>query len=251
MTDMQAFRHGDVVYFVDRNFVTVGVFDCCYAGENRACVDFVQFADHRYIDGVPIQDFHSEQEWRKLPKGWTYDTKLFIVESIVPEWEQKRRKELSWADPEDVKAGRREGVVVLKKDVFHGEIRAEVDRNKGFRVLKQYPHWALNYGNRDRDYERVPLKELFRTYEQAAERLKQIRSNAAKESAMTDDEWSWEEIKKELAVVDGLYAEECLEFLRALPDIWDVEVRRRNGTIYWRRYEKRTEWEKIPERRRQ
>ena len=30
--------------------------------------------------GVPIDEFKDNQKYRKLPKGWTYDTKLFDLE---------------------------------------------------------------------------------------------------------------------------------------------------------------------------
>lgn len=238
-------QHGDVVYFVDRSSVQVGVFDERIDSAGYSYVDLIQLADHRYIDGVPIQDFHSETEWRPLPKGWTYDTQLFKLEHRRPEWEQKMAYELRWSNPRDVKKALEKGVAVLSKNVFQGVIEAEIDRHKGFRVVKKYPHWTQVYCRPKTDYVRVLDGELFRSYDQAKKRLEEMKEIWKKEADMTDDEWSIAMISQDLARVDSHYAGICREFLLAMPDIWDVETKVSDGVVYWRRYENRTEWKPI------
>ena len=56
---------------------------------DAVCIDLLEPKETRYIDGVPIDEFKDNQKYRKLPKGWTYNTKLY---------------DLTWrANPEDEK----------------------------------------------------------------------------------------------------------------------------------------------------
>ena len=239
------FLHGDIVYFVDNWIVRVGVFDEQMKDQGYAYVDLIELADHRYVDGVPIQDFHSETEWKTLPKDWTYSTDLVHLKEMIPDEVKNRRKELKWTDPRDVKTGLNEGILVLRRSVFHGVVEAEIDRHLGYRIVKRYPHWTQNYGNPYKDYCRVISDGLFPTYEEARDHLRMAEAKREKELAMSDEEWSWFEIRKVLRHVPQQYMERCLTFLNSLPDIWDVELKRSEGIIYWRYFEKKTPWERI------
>ena len=236
--------HGDVVYFVDGDRVGFGVLDDVFDG--TAYVDLVELADHRYVDGIAIQYFHSETEWRKMPKGWTYNTELFKLEEIVPEAELARRRELRIDRPEDVKAALAEGFAVLAKENFHGVIEAEIDRHTGFRVVKRYPHWTYSYPHHNTPYRRFNAKDIYLSYNEAKTHLKGIQEARRAELALTDDEWSWKEIEKDLKRLEEPYMEHCRKFLGSLPDIWDVETKVVSGDMYWRMFEKKTEWKAIP-----
>ena len=42
-------------------------------------VDYLVPRERRRVDGVPIDEFQSEQRYRKLPKGWTYNTEFVCI----------------------------------------------------------------------------------------------------------------------------------------------------------------------------
>lgn len=237
-------RNGMVVYFVD-DVVYLGVVDQPFYDLGYAYIDLLELADHRYINGVHINDFVSETEWKKLPKGWTYDTELFSVENRIPDEQFQKMKELSWTDPDDVRTALDQGILVLAKENFHGAVDAEIDRNRGFRIRKYYPHWTLTYGKPNALYRRVSFSEIFRTYQEAKERIDYLKDKTERELKMTDDEWSWNEIQRTLGKTNGQYRERCREFLEKLEDIWDVETKVVGGKVFWRRYENRTEWTRI------
>ena len=243
---MMEYKNGDVVYFRDGDVILVGVVDVYISERDLYYIDLIQLADHRYVDGIPIQDLPFESEWRKLPKGWTYNTELFSIEDRVPDYEVKRRKELRWTVPEDVRTALREGVCVLSKNVFHGVVEAQVDRQKGFRVVKKYPHWTLNYGQPNKKYRRVPSCDVCSNYCDALDRLSAIKAERERVQNLSDDEWSWEEIEKVLKRVGTEYADRCRKFFRTLTDIADVEIKVVDGAVHWRRFEKRTKWAPVP-----
>lgn len=241
------FQNGDVVYFVDKDRIGYGIYDVHIDEYGYAYVDLLELADHRYIDGIPIQDFKSETEWRKLPKNWGYNSpELFKVEDRTPDWEKERRKQLYIKNPEDIEAGLEEGILVYAKTVFHGVIEAEIDKHLGFRIVKKYPHWTFNYGKPNKECARVYDADLFKTYEEAQERLYQKKEERNRELNMSDEEWSIKEIDKVLMFVDNEYAKKCRNFLLMLPDVWDVEIRRSGGGIQWRWFSQKTKWVDIP-----
>ena len=233
---------------MENGFVKPGVFDDSYTdyGRTKVYVDLIELADHRFIDGVPIQEFHSETEWRPLPKGWTYNTELFKLEHRIPQNEQERVKELFLNNREDVEKGLSEGVLVLAKTVFHGVVEAEIDRHKGFRVVKKYPAWWYNYGKMNPGYRCLDAGEVFRSWDGAKAHLQKMEEDRAKELALTDEEWSIREIESILKRVrDDGYRERCRGFLMNLPDLWDVEIKKFDETVLWRYFEKRTAWKHI------
>ena len=73
------FKQGVIVYWCHqcghKYSVHYGMVDEQFS--DAVVIDYIVPRERRRVDGVPIDEFHSEQRYRKLPKGWTYNTKLF------------------------------------------------------------------------------------------------------------------------------------------------------------------------------
>ena len=241
------YRKGDVVYFADGDRVQFGVVDQYDSSGGLAYIDLLELPDYRYVNGIPVADFQTEEEWHKLPKGWSYDTELFRIEDRTPQEVRTRRNQLRIDRPEDIRAAIEEGILVYACENYHGVIEAEIDRHKGWRIAKHYPAWTLNYAHRHQTYVRVKEEEMFGSYKDAARYLCERRKAKEELANLTDEEWSWKEIKAVLRPLQEVVQAKCERFLSTLPDIDDVEIRRKGRRIEWRRFNKRTPWEVIPD----
>ena len=233
---------GDVVYYVDAERIGFGIVD--EFTTDYAYVDLLELAEHRYVNGIPIDDFHSETKWSRLPKGWTYNTDLFTLEEKVPEAEVERRRQLRIDRPEDIRAALDEGILVKSEKKFHGIVEAEIDHGY-YRIVKKYPHWTYTYGRTIKPYLKINRDYIHSSYQEAKRHLEGILEARRTLQSLSDEEWSWMEIRKVLKYVDEDYRKECERFLESLPDIWDVEIKKRDDMILWRRFEHRTEWTEI------
>lgn len=238
------FEAGEVVYFPEDGRVAFGIAEGFEDSSGRIYVDFVRNRDNRYINGVHIDDFQSETEWRPLPKGWTYNTQLFKLE-----WrsnpDAERLKEIHVDVPEEIKHALEEGLLVLAKDVYPGRVEAEVDRHRGYRLVKKIPHWTQTYGQRNWTYRRVYKSEAFASYEEAKRCVEEKKAEAERIAQMTDLEWSILEIKKVLRRLPENDRSKVMQFVLSLPDLEDVEVRVRSGMAEWRYFEAKSKWTRI------
>ena len=76
------FNQGDIVYWCHCDgggeySVHYGMVDEQFS--DAVCIDYLAPRERRRVDGIPIDEFQSEQRYRKLPKGWTYNTRLFEI----------------------------------------------------------------------------------------------------------------------------------------------------------------------------
>jgi hypothetical protein len=100
------FKEGDIVYWCHHNGnanyeVKFGRVDTQFS--DAVVVDYLASKERRLIDGVPIEDFESETRYRKLPKGWSYDMKLFEITYGDSNEEIEMCKNLKLTNPEDIK----------------------------------------------------------------------------------------------------------------------------------------------------
>ena len=65
------FNQGDIVYWCHKcgheYSVHYGMVDEQFS--DAVCIDYLAPRERRRVDGVPIDEFQSEQRYRKLPKG--------------------------------------------------------------------------------------------------------------------------------------------------------------------------------------
>lgn len=247
------FEAGEIVYWVEVS--GAGVVSTRFGVVNEdfpnvgVSVDFLRGVDCRLINGIPISEFESETRYKKLPKGWSYDTKLF-KESERPytEAEEKAIKACDIKKPETIKAAIEAGAMVTVKSVFGGKVEAEIDSHKGWRIVKKYP----TYGNYFRKGATVSHYKLHRDYEGAEEEAKNIRGVFEWQANLSDEDWSRYQINEKL----GFYAHmhdktehemnKIRKWLFNLERVEDVEVRVIGGHLEWK-YWKNKKWNVIEE----
>ena len=74
-------KQNQVCYYIeDSQFgmhVSYGIYE--YKTTCNHKVSRLKAPEIRLINGVPFDDFQSETEFKKVPKGWTYNTDLYTV----------------------------------------------------------------------------------------------------------------------------------------------------------------------------
>lgn len=73
------FKNGDIVYWCHsegngRYTVKYGMVDEQFS--DAVVIDYLTARERRLVNGIPIDEFESETKYKKLPKGWTYDTSV-------------------------------------------------------------------------------------------------------------------------------------------------------------------------------
>lgn len=247
------FQPGDVVYWVAHHKWSADMYvDFGIATEefsDAVCVDRLCIHDSRYINGIPYKDFPNVTPWQKLPKGWTYNTKLFEVEwkSAIPIDSDEHLLEMSLnlARPEDVKTALEHGFLVYLKDYDQTVPHSEVSNKLGWRIIKAhddssyvYPHVTLQ------------KNQAFKTYAEARAVIDAQEAEWKRQSELTDEEWSIEQIDHDLQRWAKIYSkspektQRVKDFLLGMGKIEDIETRVFGGDFQWK-YWKNKKWRTI------
>lgn len=238
----------DDTYGIDELFVNFGIMDYMDIYD-RVWFSLLDVRENRivnseYVAPTPIDRFRTEEVWHKLPKDWTYCTKLFDVSSDLTEEEHERLRSLKVTNQEAVYDALDGGLITLASNKFQGAIDAEIDRHKGWRIAKTCLSWTIAYGSPSKTYRSAHFKNAFNSYEEAVFRLNEINKERKNELLMSDKMWSWQEIEKVLKFFSFEDAAKYRKRLEGMPNIEDLEVRKRNDTLEWRYFNK-TNWEKL------
>lgn len=162
------FNHGDIVYFVENKgrepSVEFGMVDEQFS--DKVCIDYLVPKENRLVNGIKIDDFKNWEKPKKLPKGWTWNTRLFEVtyEEYPKEVDNEVSKILlnnKIENPKDVKILYEKGYFVKKSTIFSGYIDTEINKD-GYRVVKKHrPYKMVCNGTSIRS------DEVYYTYEEA------------------------------------------------------------------------------------
>ena len=241
--DIRRLREGDVVYYAEfdpglnKYRALPGVFSYEHLGWLN--IEIIDIPCFRMINGVSVDRFESEKEWRKLPRGWTYNTKLFEDEWCPPkkwtEWAEKA----DMTDPKLIRRALDVGKLVLKRNRFLGNIEAEIS-NGMYRIVKKAPWWSSSHVS----VSLLPM-DVFFDYESAKARAEEIKGERERLNRMSDEDWSRLEIEKMLMRVPESKRQKYREKLFSLPDLWDVEVKSLGDDLVWRYFTKRSAWAPI------
>lgn len=194
---------GDIAYWVERQscscshyngfWVRFGIVDevwkDCYVVNYLVPYEEVVISidgeSHTFKTFAEMQDFISNMSYRKLPKGWTYNTKLFTWETIRP-----IKLEGSIKNPEDIKKAVECGALVRPEmKVTNTGFPADVVEKKGWKLIM-----SPTYG-RDSSHTRIqsniPIDKYytFSTWEDAEKLAKILREEKEWSANLTDSEY--------------------------------------------------------------
>lgn len=237
-----------VVYYLEgdpgKERINMALAGDCFPESDAYYLDLLSLPDYRYVvhqgKAVHINDFKTT-EWFPLPKGWTYNTELFSIEYRMPDDVREKLSHGHVNNPAEVKAAYEAGLLVKADTIYHGEISEEVDRHKGYRIVKAYPAWTLTYGQKDPSYRRMPCNEVFDTYEQAKEYLRKLKEKRLRLASMSDYEWSLFEIEKVMKFFCPRMQAVYWNLIMEMDNLEYLEVRKREGRMQFR-YEGNREW---------
>ena len=239
------FNSGDIVYWCHQNgheySVRYGIVDEQFS--DAVCVDYLAPRERRRVDGVPIDEFQSEQRYRKLPKGWSYDTKLFeITYALLTE--EEIAFPINITKPDSIKSAYDKGFLVKDSTIYHGNIEAEITKD-GFRVIKKYPMWQHHI-----NHVSIRPDKVYFTYEEAKKEVDDNIAEFHRQASLSDYDWSVEQIDKTLRnykIVNDATDEEVKQYrdwLLAMNNVEDIETRMFGGNIQWK-YWKNKKWNNI------
>lgn len=243
------FKVGDVVYYIRNNKTIPHKFDICVGTvdehySTEIAIQCYTSRERRLINGIPYNDFPSYTEWKKLPKGWTYSTKLYSLEHDKFDTDEIA-KTLSPYKNEDIKKAIELGIIIPVQDKQQTHIDVEIDRKLGYRLIKKSDPY---------DYKTPwvckPFREVYGTYDEAKKVVKEIEDEYKRQANLSDYDWSVELIDKTLgrAVNLGYITEEkskeIRERLLEMDNVEDIVTRVYCGNVEWK-YDRNRRWIKI------
>ena len=242
------FQPGDVVYWVGRHrhspyeyYVDYGIVDEEFS--DAVCVDRLHIRDNRYINDVPYKEFPSVTKWQKLPKGWTYNTELFAMEWRNNDWAVLNTLRID--NPEDIKKALELRILVYLKDYDQTVPRSEIDKKLGWRIRKEHDDSFYVY-----PYVSLQKDKAFKTYVEAKAVIDAQEAEWKRQSELSDEEWSIEQINNDLQRWAKIYSKSSEEtqrvrdFLLGMDKVEDIETRVFGGDFQWK-YWKNKKWRTI------
>ena len=242
----EKFPIGSIVYYVTHKYdVSFGIVIAHFAGE--VMLQKYDVNSPRIINGIPEKEFETPSRWQKLPKGWTYNTKLLNIEYEKFDYIQGvyHEKKLIMNNPDNIKKLIDDGILIKVNDKDYCWFETEIDTKNGWRVIRKY-----DYRNYHPSTVTVRFDKVYSTYAEAKKIIDDIRAEWKRQAALSDREWSIEQIDKTLNHWQQVYRvsdeqkQKCRDWIMELNDIEDVEIRLSQGYIQWK-YLKNKKWSTI------
>lgn len=247
------FKQGDIVYWchdggnmpyhkgILEYSVKYGMVDEQFS--DAVVIDYLALRERRRVDGIPINEFQSEQRFRKLPKGWAWNTKLYEITND-PLTQEEIDFPLDITNPETIKEAYNKGFLVKDSTKFHGKIEEEITKD-GFRIVKSYPMWEHHITHIS-----IRPDKVYFTYEEAQKEVDDHIAEFQRQINLSDYEWSIEQIDKTLKryqIISDATDEEVKQYrdwILDMKNVEDIETRIFGGQIQWR-YWKNKRWNYI------
>ncbi len=241
------FYLGDIVYWCEkkgdgRYEIHYGMVEEQFS--NAVCIDLLEKKETRYVDGVPIDQFETEQKYRKLPKGWTYSTKLFKLEWRIDPEEERLLQQVKMDQPETIKKAYEIGLLIKSDQIFHGNIESDITK-EGFRIVKKYPMWQ-------HPITQVSIRpdKVYFTYQEAQEEAEKHLAELERMANLSEYDWAVESIDRTLShwkKIQDATKEEVSSYrnwLLSMKHVEEIETRVHFGNVQWK-YLKNTKWHNI------
>ena len=231
------FNKEDLVYWCHKKAheysVQYGLVDEQFS--DAVIIDYIVPRERRIIDGIPLDEFKSEERYRKLPKGWSYDTKLFeVTHEVLDEEENEFLRNCKITDSKGIKEVYNKGYLVKKNKIFGGNIETEITK-QGFRVVKKWPMYVPYI-----THVSIRPDKVYFTYEEAKKEVDDNVAEFNRQAELSEYDWCVEQIDKTLSrfkFYKGLSDEEInqyREWILGLDNIENIETRISGGEIQWR-----------------
>ena len=243
------FFPGEVVYWHrqsgNNHYVEYGIVDEEFS--DAVCVDLLDMYEQRHVkfEGMDyfINDLESPTRWFKLPKGWSYSTKLFSLERIPT------KPEIGYPDlanPEEILRLYKEGYLVKSDTIFHGIVNTQISK-EGWRLVKEYDYSPFYHRP---THTSLRKDKCYKTYEEAEADLKAYEAELKRQSELSDYDWSVELIDKDLNRWAKIYSVpedtklKYRDWILSMKNVEDIETRVFNKEIQWK-YWKNKRWNGI------
>lgn len=242
------FPSGSVVYYLKSTkdkpwipYVWFGLVEENYT--HTVCLQLLEIKERRLINGIPFNEFESPTRWQKLPKGWTYDTKLF-----EQTWEEipEKYRDFKINDPDKILEAFHDGYLVRAQDIDHRRIHENIDSHNGWRLEKQSELWVPEPPS----YISLNFHDCYATFDEAQAEVDRRLKKLQEQSKMTDHNWAIHDMEKTLnwwkqsSGVSDDDVEYVRQFLLSLDDFDNIETRVWQGLVQWKYFNK-TRWASI------
>ena len=241
------FPIGSVVYFLrnkkhsSEKYIKFGTVIEHYPSE--IAIQLYEPLDMRQINGVPVKEFVTPTDWKKLPKGWTWSTRLFEIDFVVPKALKDYTVDIK--NPDSILKAIEDGALVKVSENDHASFHSEVDRKYGWRIVRSYDaDWLTDFTCE------MPC-QCYASYWEAKAELDAILAENQRLASLTDYEYSVEQMDEQLnrwAYLYGITPEakaRIRERLLALENFEDVQIRLScGGGIEWK-YDRNKRWLRI------
>ena len=240
------FKNGDIVYWCHsegngRYKVKSGMVDEQFS--DAVVIDYLVPRERRLVNGIPIDEFESQTKYKKLPKGWTYNTSLFEI-TYSDLTEEETLYKFCIEKPETIKQAYELGYLVKDCTVFHGVIEEEITK-EGYRIVKNHPMWRHHI-----DHVSIRPDKVYFTYEEAKNEVDKNVKEFERQLSLTDYEWSVEHICKNLDIFKAIHGlperdiDSYREFILGMDNVENIKTRIYQGQIQWK-YEDNKRWNYI------
>ena len=239
------FSTGDVVYWCHQRgheySVHYGMVDEQFS--DAVIIDYLAPRERRRVDGIFISEFKNEDHYKKLPKGWTYNTVLYeITYDDLTQAEKDFVFDIK--NPACIKEAYDKGYLVKDSTIFHGNIEAEITK-EGYRIIKKYPMYEYHI-----DHISIRPNKVYFTYEEAEKEVNDNIAELKRQASLSDYDWSLEQIDKTINRWRTYHdasekrAEKYHNWFVDMENIEDIETRIFGGEIQWK-YWKNKKWNYI------
>lgn len=252
--DYKKLKPGDVIYIVTRlgleytylpKRILFAIIDKVYT--DGVWVNFYTKPINKRVNGVLISDFdNNEQKRKKLPKGWSYDTRLYeYTFDEYPEEMETFLKNTSISDKERIKEAIERGYLVQESYDHYAYIEEDITK-EGYVLVKKTP-----FDCPLADHHSFKINEIYLTYEDALQHQKDEEAEFKRQSEMSYLDWSKYSIEKELDIwkaickVDDNTVQRIKDYIFSMDKVEDIEVRCLGNKVEWKYWNKKR-WARIP-----
>lgn len=238
------YNPGDIVYTVEmkpydwRLDVRICEVEDQYG--SAVCVKFVSSKDSRIINGIAIDKFERTKP-QKLPKDWmkredTHELYKLTYDESIPE----RAKNIPVRDKAAIRKGLDGGVLVSGAPTY--SIQTGITK-EGYTVYVE----RKTHERRSGTYNWC---QIYDDFDSAMKYIKDYYAELERQSSLSDEEWSKEQIENTLAHYVKCYSiqpeeeQRIRDIVFSLDRIDDVEARIGDGVFQWK-YCKNKKWNTV------